>query len=575
MVALVTLIPGVAPAQNRRGIDQGRLEYRIAGEVVGSEDFIVEEVDGDLVWRSSSDFTVGETRVRMRLRAAYSQEDGRPVALREIESAIDVGEVAGGTIEIWGSFVGPESHLQVRHPLSSFDVKVLDVDSKTGYRPPPDLFALETNGGYALFSAVSAHALSHEGRAHELSLLIPTADKSDLDNVTSKLAVRPGERSGAARRLELTAEGQRWDVRVGGDGFRIEKVTFPAQQFEAVRVSDRANLQEADDPGAKKEEEQGRPHDAPFEVEVEDGVLSGTLRWPHGSSLTGTSGIPAALYLNEEGAQDRNENSGSKAGASLPAVLAEAFAARGIAFLRLDDPGVGESTGAYENRSLLDLVGDAAHAYRTLGATEGIDRRRVVIVGHGEGALIATLCAVEERLRPAALVLIGAASESLEAMMLERVSTRMRLDEGLPAEVIARRLRPRELLYEQLRRSRSWDDVIWIDDQAEDGRLAAELEDWRTSHPFEYIQQHFEQEPRAMALLASSQTLLVTGGKDIVSPSGHARELSRVLDQAGRKDHLLLVLPMLDHDLAAPGQHLADRGAADRIAGWAVKRFTR
>lgn len=70
---------------------------------------------------------------------------------------------------------------------------------------------------------------------------------------------------------------------------------------------------------------------------------------------------------------------------------AAALAAEGIASLRIDFRGYGESTGDMADTTLEGLVADAAEARTYLGGVEGVDATRVGVIGYSFGAAVAML----------------------------------------------------------------------------------------------------------------------------------------------------------------------------------------
>lgn len=114
-------------------------------------------------------------------------------------------------------------------------------------------------------------------------------------------------------------------------------------------------------------------------------TLAGTLTLPEGDGP-----FPLAVLVSGTGPQDRDE---AALGMRPFAVLADAFARRGIASYRYDDRGVGASTGDFTAATLDDFAADASAAARALA--ERPDVGAVGIVGHSEGGLIAPEVAVE------------------------------------------------------------------------------------------------------------------------------------------------------------------------------------
>ena len=113
--------------------------------------------------------------------------------------------------------------------------------------------------------------------------------------------------------------------------------------------------------------------------------LSGTLSIPDGNGP-----FPAAVLLTDAGPHDRDEKQGSY---RFFADIAAGLAQRGIAVLRLDDRGVGESGGQWSAATAADYVRDAQTALIYLRVRPTIDPSRTGLIGHGEGGNVALLAA--------------------------------------------------------------------------------------------------------------------------------------------------------------------------------------
>ncbi len=142
-------------------------------------------------------------------------------------------------------------------------------------------------------------------------------------------------------------------------------------------------------------------------------TLRGTLTLSGATSPTATA--PAALLVSGSGPIDRNSNT-KRLAIDVMSQLADRLAANGIASLRYDKRGVGDSDGAYLSAGLHDNIDDARAALEVLKARPEVDARRVVVIGHSEGALIAASLADDDQLAGVVL-LAGTARNGREVLL--------------------------------------------------------------------------------------------------------------------------------------------------------------
>lgn len=125
--------------------------------------------------------------------------------------------------------------------------------------------------------------------------------------------------------------------------------------------------------------------------------LAGTLTVPKGPGPH-----PAVILITGSGAQDRDE---TIFGHKLFWVLADHLTRRGIAVLRVDDRGVGGSSGPADADSS-DFAKDVQGGLAYLKTRKEIDAKKIGLLGHSEGGLIALMIAGESK-EPAFIVLLA------------------------------------------------------------------------------------------------------------------------------------------------------------------------
>ena len=137
----------------------------------------------------------------------------------------------------------------------------------------------------------------------------------------------------------------------------------------------------------KRPQEPSKPY--PYLVEdvkiynAEDDIsLAGTFTLPEAFNQN----TPVVILISGSGPQDRDE---TYMGHKPFLVLADYLTRKGIAVLRYDDRGVGESTGNFEKATTADFSNDVLKIIEFLKNRTDIDTHNIGLIGHSEGAIIA------------------------------------------------------------------------------------------------------------------------------------------------------------------------------------------
>lgn len=141
-------------------------------------------------------------------------------------------------------------------------------------------------------------------------------------------------------------------------------------------------------------------------------TLVGTLTMPK----THSGPVPGAVTITGSGPNDRDEAISGISGYRPFRQVADTLGRRGVAVLRLDDRGFGESGGDASQATTANLADDTRAALAYLRGRRDIDSKRLFLVGHSEGGIIAPLIAWTDPSIKGIVLLAGAARPGMDIM---------------------------------------------------------------------------------------------------------------------------------------------------------------
>ncbi len=195
-------------------------------------------------------------------------------------------------------------------------------------------------------------------------------------------------------------------------------------------------------PGARQRPQEPKkpyPYDE-IEVSYENAAqkikLAGTLTVPKEGRPA-----PAVLLLTGSGPQDRDE---SLMGHKPFLVLADHLTRHGIAVLRVDDRGVGGSTGSVTQSTSADFAADALAGVGFLKSRPEIDAARIGLLGHSEGGIVAPIAATLSK-DIAFIVLLAGTGVSGEEILYVQAELLLRASGVADPGVVANRARQKKL----------------------------------------------------------------------------------------------------------------------------------
>lgn len=133
----------------------------------------------------------------------------------------------------------------------------------------------------------------------------------------------------------------------------------------------------------------GQSSDVEFKNAAGDISIGATISVP-----TGYNSRNAVVIVSGGGMQDRD---GKMAGHLWFKVLADYFNTRGLTVLRMDDRGVGKTTGKYDQATTADFAADALSAVKYLFSRKDLQLKKVGLVGHSEGGAASAIAAAQSK----------------------------------------------------------------------------------------------------------------------------------------------------------------------------------
>ncbi len=307
----------------------------------------------------------------------------------------------------------------------------------------------------------------------------------------------------------------------------------------------------------KRPQEPKRPF--PYdEVEVSYENLAGRAKFVGTLTLPRTVGPhPAMLLISGSGSQNRDEE---LFGHKPFLLLADYLTRRGIAVLRVDDRGVGGSAGEVADATTDDFVGDALAGVEFLRTRTEIDRTRIGLLGHSEGANIAVEVAAKSD-RVAFIVLMATTAVPGDELLFKQ------------AELISRAAGATDAA---IQLNRELQAGLFAAAKENSDRAAAEaktgqfLADWKKKLPADaalsaavsdaalkaeakrvlspWFRRFLRHDPRADLEKVRCPMLVLFGERDLqVAPSQNRPPLEVALKASGHQHHEVREFPSLNH----------------------------
>lgn len=284
--------------------------------------------------------------------------------------------------------------------------------------------------------------------------------------------------------------------------------------------------------------------------------LAGTLTLP-----TSNGPFPVALLITGSGPQDRNEAIFNH---KPFLVIADYLTRRGIAVLRVDDRGVGKSTGNFATATSVDFASDVRAGIAYLKSRKEINRKQIGLIGHSEGGLIAPMVATQSKDVAFIILLAGPGLPGRDILLLQ--GALIARANGVSDSLIAKSQAMSKVVYDIIAQEpdsataaekiRAASEEAWQQfsetERAEYAKLAGDPEQALERNIKQMLSPWFRYfltyDPRPALQKVKCPVLALNGEMDLqVPPQENLREIGAALRAGGNRDVKTQELPGLNH----------------------------
>ncbi len=291
--------------------------------------------------------------------------------------------------------------------------------------------------------------------------------------------------------------------------------------------------------------------DLTFENKKEGITLAGTLTLPSDKGKH-----PVVVLISGSGAQDRNQEI---MGHKPFLVIADYLTRNGIGVLRFDDRGTAQSGGDFDSATSENFANDVEAAVEYLLSRNDIDKKKVGLIGHSEGGIIAPIVA-ERNKKVSFIVLLAGTGVRGDELLMKQTRTIAKAS-GVPDEILDQTGKINRAFYDIILKS---DDDNWKDNVNEfldsytknnsllEGITEAHVEQLKTSMlaQFEkpWVRYFIKHDPATVLRKLKTPVLALNGSLDLqVSAKENLSAIEEALKQAKNKKYKIVELEGLNH----------------------------
>ena len=400
--------------------------------------------------------------------------------------------------------------------------------SSVTHQVSPRTIALP-NAFYAAYEVLAARLGSLNAGAPLKLFVVPQAEIDAVVRSISEQKVVTTNATIVLKRYEIGLANPGGEVTITVDvdaRNRLARVVIPAARISVIR-DDLSSV-------SARTVTYRNPGDEDVFVPALGFNLAATITKPAGAPAK----APAIVLIGGSGPTDRDE---AIAGVPLFGQLAGELAKAGFLVLRYDKRGLGQSGGRPEAATLSDYADDARAAVTYLSKRKDVDKDRIAIVGHSEGAAMALITASREKKVKAVVLAAGPGTTGYDLILEQQrqVLSEMKLT---PAERDAR-IALQQRIMDAALKGAGWEGI------SPQVRATADTP---------WFKSFLTYNPADVMKKVKQPLLIVRGERDTQVPAHHAEKLAALANQRKKVAPAQIVtVAGANHVLVADGHAIA------------------
>ncbi|MFN0201200.1 MAG: alpha/beta hydrolase family protein [Bacteroidia bacterium] len=381
-----------------------------------------------------------------------------------------------------------------------------------------------------------------------LSATMDSPEQNSFGNPADKVSFENGHLKIVVQKIMAKYEG---DYQVASDNltgnFFQGTASFPLNLMRSVqKIEKPKRSQEVKPPFPYKTEE------VSIENAADKLTLSGTLTLPKGKAP-----FPVAILVSGSGPQNRDEE---LLGHKPFAVIADDFARKGIATLRYDDRGVGKSKGDFATATSEDFAKDALAVVEFLSKHKKIDVKKIGIIGHSEGGMVAPMVASKSKDVAFIVLMAGPGISGGEILALQ--ARLISEAEGTNSESLEKELRSQKMCLDLVKNQSNTEllkkelaqflqteyEALSEEEKAKDKDFVKNIPQTVGAFCSPWMQYFIRYNPQPVLEKVSCAVLAINGEKDLQVPyRENLAGIEAALKKGGNKNFKVQSFPNMNH----------------------------